>query len=163
MNRILIAAALFFGTFTGYAQKPAKAGATPPPAPAAKPADAPPPASGVSPATVKELKDALSVLQLDQLAIQTAKSNFANTDPVAKKAMDILNQAIATSPEVKKVTDQEEADRLALLAKIDALRKAQTPPLDTTWDWDFNQGKFVKGSQPAPAAPAAPAPAPAKK
>lgn len=146
-----IAVAIIIGTLTGYAQKTAKpAAVTPPPTTETKPVEAP---STVNAATTKELKDALSVLQLDQLAIQTAKTNFAQTDPVAKKAMDILNDAINGSVEVKKATAQEETDRQALLAKIEAMRQAQH--LDKTWDWDFNQGKFVKNPQAAP--PAAPA------
>jgi hypothetical protein len=96
------------------------------------------------------MKDQLQMLQLDQLAEQTAQSTFAQTDPVAKRAVAIFNEAVAQNPDVQKAKAQTETDRKALLAKIDSVRHAQG--LDNTWDWDFTASRFVKTGGAAPAA-----------
>lgn len=165
MIRANVVALVLLGTLTAFGQKPAADTKAPPPKPAAtdtaKPAATPtPPAApnagkAATPEQVKELKDALNLYQLDELSIQTAQGAFVQIDPVAKKAMAILTEAMASAPEVKKAKDQSEVDRKALLAKIDELRKSMG--LDASWDWDFNQGKFVQG-KPTPAAPTAPKP-----
>lgn len=126
------------------AATPTKPAATEPAKPAAKaPAET---AKPVDAATAKSLKDSLSIFQLDQLAVQTAQNTASQTDAVAKRAMQVLNEALAASPEVQKANAQMEADRKALLDKIEALRKQQG--LDSSYDWDFNVGKFVQTKPP---------------
>jgi hypothetical protein len=152
--KALFAAIIVIGTLTGYAQtKPTVPAQTPPQkVDPAKPAEVhvDQVTATMKPEDIKALKDALSMLQLDQLAVQTAQNTFSQTDPVAKKAIAIFNEAVAASPDVQKATTQMNTDRTALLAKIDKLRTDQK--LDKSWDWDFNQGKFVKTNQPAPPA-----------
>ena len=150
MKKIVVLSIVALGlvNVAAWSQKPA---ATPakPAAEAVKPAATPAaPAKPVDAATVKSLKDALSIFQLDQLAVQTAQNTASQTDAVAKRAMQVLNEALAASPEVRKAQEQLEADRKALLDKIEVLRKQQG--LDQSWDWDFNQNKFVQTKPPAP-------------
>jgi hypothetical protein len=162
MKKGLFAAVIVIGTITASAQKPAAA-APPDKTKVAPTTPAPPPESvgpttTVKPEQVKELHDALEMLQLDQLAVQSAQSTVTQTDPVAKRALEILKNATESAPEVKKAQEQLNADRNALLAKIDKLRTDLK--LGKNWDWNFDIGKFVQTSQPA-AAPK-PTPAPAK-
>lgn len=98
----------------------------------------------ISPEKVKELKDALELLNLDALDVQTAQEKFQQTNPVAKHAIETYQRAEAQSPEVKAARDKQDATRKGILAKIDALRKEQG--LDETWDWDFNLNKFVQAN-----------------
>lgn len=151
MTHRILSAVLLLGTLTASSQKPAppkdaapkadKAAATP-----AAPA-APAVASAVAPEKVKELKDAMSMFQLDQLEIQTAQQNVAKNDPVAKKAMQILRDETLQDADVQKAQKQADTDRKALQDKINALRKDQN--LDDTYDWDFNMNRFVQ-TKPQP-------------
>lgn len=151
LQTLTLIATLMLGNVIAWSQKPA----TPTPTAPAKPAATAPAPKPVDAATVKQLKDALTVFQLDQLAAQTAQNSASQSDTVAKRALQILNEALAANPEVQKANTQMEADRKELLAKIESLRKQQG--LDASWDWDFNQAKFVQTKPPAP-----PAPGPAK-
>lgn len=152
MIRNRIAALIILGALTAYAQKPA----APPQAQTqkvdpAKPAEIHVEQKTATPEQAKALRDQLNLFQLDQLAVQTAEQTFSQTDPVAKKAIEIYKNAVSASPEVQKANAQLETDRKALLAKIDDLRKQQG--LDSTWDWDFNTGRFAQ-TKPSPAAAA---------
>jgi hypothetical protein len=152
MKAALFAAVIVIGTLTAYGQAKPAAPQTPP-----QKVDPSKPAAvhveqgtvAMKPEDIKALKDALAMLQLDQLAIQTAQQTVAQTDPVAKKAMEILKNATETNPDYQKAKAQSDTDRAALLAKIAALRKEQH--LDDTYDWDFNQNKFVQ-TKPEPGA-----------
>jgi tRNA(Glu) U13 pseudouridine synthase TruD len=125
---------------------------TPPPAAAAQP-DASK-AESITPEVVKGMRDGLQQLQVDQMAVQTARDKFIQNDGITKQAMQLVQERSNSDPDVQKTTEKMEADRKAIIAKIDALRKAQH--LDSTYDWDFQQGKFVK-SNTAPAPPTPPA------
>lgn len=157
-NLFAVIVALSLVNALAWSQKPAATPTKPAVEPSKTAAKAPAPAEAVKPVdatTAKSLKDALSIFQLDQLAVQTAQNTASQTDAVAKRAMQVLNEALTASPEVQKANAQMEADRKALLDKIEALRKQQG--LDQSWDWDFNQNKFVQTKPPTP-----PAPGPAK-
>lgn len=108
---------------------------------------APVKAEKVTPEQVKDLQDGLRALQVDGIAVQTAQNTFTSTDPLAKKTLELLQEQIQSSPEVKKAMAEQERDRQALLAKIAALRKQQG--LDDTWDWSFSENKFIKVTTPA--------------
>lgn len=154
-----ISAVLLFGTLTAYSQKPATPPLTKAPAPAATtpaspatPAVATPPGAAptLPPQKVKELKDALTMVQLDQLEIQTAQNKFIQTDPVAKRAMQVLREQTESSDEVRKARDQADTDGKALKDKVEAARKAAG--LGDDYDWDFNLNRFIQVKpQPAPA------------
>lgn len=170
---VLLAIVFWFGVGAGHSQNPTvtKEFKDQPKAPEAKkqvaepakPATpSPPPAAAPSgkPITTeqqKALTDGIKLLQLDQIGTQAAKQTASQSDVLVQRAVEILNQALASVPEVKKATDREDTDRRALLAKIQELRGERG--LDLTWDWDFNQNKFVKQQAPVPpaAVPAAPA------
>lgn len=157
-----ISAALLLGTLTAYSQKPAAKPPAKTPAPAAAAAPTVTPttsAATLPPERVKDLKDALTMVQLDQMEIQTAQNKFIATDPIARKAMQVLRDQTESAPEVKKARDQADTDGKVLKDKIDSARKALG--LGEEYDWDFNQNKFIQvksqpGANPAPATGAKP-------
>jgi hypothetical protein len=97
---------------------------------------------------VKELNDILTQFRLDQDDVNIAKNQSSQTDTIAKHALDTLNRALNADPGVQKANAKLETDREGLIDKINALRKQQG--LDSTWDWDFNQGKFIQAKPPTP-------------
>ena len=108
--------------------------------------------STATPEQQKELKDAFSLLQLDQIAMQNAQQNFLATDPLGQRALEVLNGVMASNPAVKEATTKADASRRATLDKVAEVRKALG--LDDTWDYDFNRNVFLQ--LPKPAAPAKP-------
>jgi hypothetical protein len=118
-------------------------------APAAKPAEAPKP---IDPAAVKALRDSLEQLQMDGVSVQNARDKVMQTDQIAKQAVGVLNDRMASNEDVQKATAKATEDRTQLLAKIATMRKEQH--LDDTYDWDFQRGVFVKSATPPQQAPA---------
>lgn len=141
-------AIMFLAPNIGTAQNPA---ATPAPAKVSPSTPVQP-----TPEDIKALKQQLELLKLHVLAIETEENNFSQTDPVAKRAKQIWDDAMKSSPDVKKANDAAEADRKAISDKINAMKKAVG--LDDSWDWNFESGRFYKRApaQQNPAPPSAP-------
>lgn len=138
----------------GAQQKPAATAKAPEGTPKAtepaKPADAP----KIDQAQVaKELSHDFDEYKLDLLAEDNARNSFTQTDPVGQKAVEILNKALAQSPDFKKAHEESEAKRKLIMDKIDKMRKEQH--LGNDWDWNFDQGRFIQKPSPVPPAPAA--------